>query len=126
MPKFSEIVAFIALAANAEWEASLASGGSFAPPVVCLQVSKYNKRWFELTADTLAYAGDPRELRESHIEVYAIHEMQYVKRLDDVRIEVSAGQSGRGKRGCNFWVRTDDPSRLNEAGDAGGSYAPWS
>jgi hypothetical protein len=55
-----------------------------------VQVSKYNRRWFELTADTLAYAGDPQELRESHIEVFAIHEMQYIKRVDDVKLEVSA------------------------------------
>ncbi|GIL62889.1 hypothetical protein Vafri_17100 [Volvox africanus] len=51
--------------------------------------SKYQRRYFELTADTLAYAKDPRELKDGggNIEVFAIHELKYIKKLEDCKLE---------------------------------------
>lgn len=55
-----------------------------------LQASKYQRRYFELTADTLAYAKDARELKDGggNIEVFAIHELKYIKKLEDAKLEV--------------------------------------
>ncbi|GIL69754.1 hypothetical protein Vretimale_10227 [Volvox reticuliferus] len=52
--------------------------------------SKYQRRYFELTADTLAYAKDPRELKDGggDIEVFAIHELKYIKKLEDCKLEM--------------------------------------
>ncbi|GLI62539.1 hypothetical protein VaNZ11_005203 [Volvox africanus] len=52
--------------------------------------SKYQRRYFELTADTLAYAKDPRELKDGggNIEVFAIHELKYIKKLEDCKLEM--------------------------------------
>lgn len=53
------------------------------------QASKYQRRWFELTSDTLAYAKDAKELKDGgDIEVFAIHELKYVKKLEDDKLEV--------------------------------------
>ena len=52
---------------------------------------KYQKRWFELTAETLVYAKDPLDLKgaaEGRIEVFAVHELRHVKLVDEWKIEV--------------------------------------
>ncbi len=57
------------------------------------QGSKYQKRWFELTEDTLAYAKDPNELKETNIEVFSMLELRWFKRLGEVKIEVRRAAS---------------------------------
>lgn len=53
-------------------------------------VNKYQRRWFQLTSETLAYAKDPKELKDGggKVEYFAIHEMQSIKRIDNDKIEV--------------------------------------
>lgn len=55
-----------------------------------MQGSKYQRRWFELTSDTLTYAKDRKELTDGDgdIEVFAVHELKYVKKLEDEKLEV--------------------------------------
>lgn len=69
---------------------ALLDGADRAPPPLPSQGSKYQRRWFELTSDTLAYAKDPKELKDGDgdIEVFAIHEIKYVKKLEDDKLEV--------------------------------------
>ena len=55
------------------------------------QSMKYQKRWFELTAETLVYAKDPLDLKgaaEGRLEVFAVHELRHVKLVDEWKIEV--------------------------------------
>ncbi len=55
-----------------------------------MQGSKYQRRWFELTTDTLAYAKDPKELKDGSgdLEVFAVHELKYIKKLEEDKLEV--------------------------------------
>mmetsp|Transcript_15832 Transcript_15832/g.34154 ORF Transcript_15832/g.34154 Transcript_15832/m.34154 type:complete len:546 (+) Transcript_15832:106-1743(+) len=55
-----------------------------------LLTSKYQKRFFELTSDTLAYAKDPRELKDGggNIEVFSIHELEWIKKKEDLKLEM--------------------------------------
>lgn len=56
-----------------------------------LQVTrKYQKRWFELTEDSLAYAKDPDEEAGCKIELFNLTECAWLKRLDDTKFEVRA------------------------------------
>ena len=66
-----------------------------------MQGSKYGKRWFELTAERLAYAKDPGELklRSKNVEVFDLEDMQYVKRAK-VKLEVRDPAEGRVRYGC--------------------------
>ncbi len=55
------------------------------------QSSKYQKRFFELTADTLAYAKDPQDFKDGNgVQVFDTSELQYVKRTQKVKLEVSS------------------------------------
>lgn len=60
-----------------------------AGPSCAAQGSKYGKRWFELTAERLAYAKEPGELklRSKNVEVFDLEDMEYVKRAK-VKLEV--------------------------------------
>lgn len=53
--------------------------------------TKYQRRYFELTPDTLAYSKDPAQLKDGSgkVEVFGIHELKWVKQLDDIKLEVS-------------------------------------
>lgn len=51
--------------------------------------AKYQRRWFELTADTLAYAKNPAESKAAEIEVYSIQEMRGLRLFEEVKMEVS-------------------------------------
>ncbi|KAL6758876.1 hypothetical protein V8C86DRAFT_1414378 [Haematococcus lacustris] len=53
-----------------------------------LLAKKYQKRWFELTDETLAYAKDPKELKEANIVVFSLLECQWVKRIDEIKLEM--------------------------------------
>ena len=68
------------------------------------QGSKYQRRWFELTTDTLAYAKDAKELKDGggDIEVFAIHELKYIKKLEDDKLEVHCLQlaGAAAEMGC--------------------------
>lgn len=51
-------------------------------------VNKWNKRWFELSGDTLTYAKTPKDLVSGDISVYAVHECEELNRLDDTTFEL--------------------------------------
>lgn len=66
------------------------------------QTSKYQRRYFELTSDTLLYAKDPKDLKDlkdgsGDIEVFAIHELKYIKKLEDEKLEVRASARPHGR-----------------------------
>lgn len=52
--------------------------------------SKYQKRWFELTSDTLVYTSIPGALKDGtgRIEVFAIHEIKWLKEIDNDKLEI--------------------------------------
>ncbi|GFH05733.1 PH domain-containing protein, partial [Haematococcus lacustris] len=65
---------------------------------VTIQAKKYQKRWFELTDETLAYAKDPKELKEANIVVFSLLECQWVKRIDEIKLEVRFDEGEQGMR----------------------------
>jgi hypothetical protein len=55
------------------------------------QGQKYNKRWVEVTQDTLVYAGSQQEVLTGKIQVFAMHEMAWVKKEVENKFTVRAG-----------------------------------
>ncbi|KAG1673684.1 hypothetical protein FOA52_010552 [Chlamydomonas sp. UWO 241] len=56
-----------------------------------LMSSKYQKRYFRLTAETLAYAKAPEEIstgNSDNVQYFPIAQLQYVKRMDKFKLEI--------------------------------------
>jgi hypothetical protein len=60
------------------------------PPRLAAQSSKYQKRYFRLTAETLAYAKVPEDMSTGNtddVQFFPIAQLQYVKRLQKVKLQ---------------------------------------
>ena len=53
-----------------------------------LQATLWNKRWFELSGDTLTYAKNPKDLATGDIQVFAVHECEELKMPDHASFEL--------------------------------------
>ena len=51
-------------------------------------VKQWNKRWFELAGDTLTYAKSPKDVTGGDITVFAVHECEDVRRVDETSFEL--------------------------------------
>mmetsp|Transcript_36963 Transcript_36963/g.104327 ORF Transcript_36963/g.104327 Transcript_36963/m.104327 type:complete len:410 (+) Transcript_36963:377-1606(+) len=51
-------------------------------------LNQWNKRWFELSGDTLTYAKSPKDVTSGEITVFAVHELQDIRRVDNSSFEL--------------------------------------